>query len=94
MTKLFSIWALGVCLFFSQSIAFAFDLDQARSQKQVVEMPDGYLKALDSSVSSDVKTINAKRKEAYEQLARKEGVDLKVITERAGKKLVEKNPSR
>jgi len=68
----------------------ALDLDEARSKKMVSEQPDGYVKANDASAKTLADDVNAKRKAVYEDLAKKEGVDVKVVAEKAAKKIQEK----
>ncbi len=70
--------------------ANALDLDQARSKKLVVEQPDGYIKAVDPSAKALADDVNAKRKQAYEEVAKKENVDVKMVGEKAAQKIKEK----
>lgn len=48
--------------------AYAFDLHKARKSKKVVELSTGFLKANDPATEADVKTINLKRKKAYQKI--------------------------
>lgn len=74
---------------FSMTV-YALDLDEARNKKLVVEQADGYVKANDPSAKALAEDVNAKRKAAYEDIAKKEGVDVKVVAEKAAKKIQEK----
>ncbi|MED5431894.1 MAG: YdbL family protein, partial [Pseudomonadota bacterium] len=56
--------------------AYALDLDGAKGQGLVGEQPDGYLgvvKATPQAVEL-VSDINAKRRDAYERIARQNGI--------------------
>ncbi len=82
---------IAILLVYSFSMTVhALDLDEARSKKMVSEQPDGYVKANDASAKALADDVNAKRKAVYEDLAKKEGVDVKVVAEKAAKKIQEK----
>ena len=67
----------------------ALELDQARAQNLVKETPSGYLIVVKPSAEVDalVKKVNAGRKNAYQKIAKKQGVALNVVEQSAGKKL-------
>lgn len=69
--------------------ASALTLDQARNQKLVKETASGYLVAVKPSaeVNALVKKVNAGRKSAYQNIAKKQGAPLSVVEQEAGKKL-------
>ncbi|ASK34595.1 YdbL family protein [Alloalcanivorax mobilis] len=74
---------------------FALDLDSAKGQGLVGEQPDGYLgvvKATPEAVelSSD---INQKRRDAYQRIAKQNGITLEQVSTLAGQKAIEKTPS-
>ncbi len=69
---------------------FAMDLDSARAAKKVVELPSGYIEAKDPSAKSLEKEINDKRRKAYEEIAKKNGLTVDQVAEQAAKKIAEK----
>jgi len=74
---------------------FALDLDSARAQGLVRETSAGYLAPVKSTpeVQKLVKNINAERKQLYQQIAQRNNTPLNVVEQRAGKKLIGKNPN-
>ncbi|HUH38382.1 MAG TPA: YdbL family protein [Spongiibacteraceae bacterium] len=91
MTKLLRLVAvLSIAL---SSLAFALDLDAAKQQGLVGEQPNGYLgvvKATPDAVQL-VSDINAKRRQAYERIARDNGITLEQVSTLAGQKAIEKS---
>jgi uncharacterized protein YdbL (DUF1318 family) len=91
MTKLLRLVAvLSIAL---SSLAFALDLDAAKQQGLVGEQPNGYLgvvKATPDAVQL-VSDINAKRRQAYERIARDNGITLEQVSALAGQKAIEKS---
>ena len=75
--------------------AVAMDLNSARTQGLVRETAAGYLAPVKSSpeVQKLVKNINAERKQVYQQIAQRTNTQLNVVEQRAGKKLIKKNPN-
>ncbi|MAX54824.1 MAG: hypothetical protein CL537_04825 [Alcanivoracaceae bacterium] len=72
--------------------AYALDLDGAKGQGLGGEQPDGYLgvvKATPQAVEL-VSDINAKRRDAYERIARQNGITLDQVARLAGQKAIEK----
>lgn len=56
----------------------ANELDQAKAQGQVCEQNDGFLRAkagAPGNIKNLVQKINAKRKDAYAKIAKKNGID-------------------
>lgn len=84
-----ALFAVLLVYGFSMTV-HALDLDEARNKKLVSEQPDGYVKANDPSAKALADDVNAKRKTAYEEIAKKEGIDIKVVAEKAAKKIQEK----
>lgn len=87
--------ALAVAATFLLALpALALDLQDAKSQGLVGEMANGYLGSPQSSPSAEVaeliKDINAKRKEAYQQLAAEQGIPLAAVEKLAGEKAFSK----
>lgn len=74
--------------------ASALDLRQAKSQGMVGETPSGYLGAVKPSpaVNSLINDINAKRKAAYQNIAKKNGTPLSTVEQLAGKKAIDETP--
>ncbi|MTI52826.1 MAG: DUF1318 domain-containing protein [Alcanivorax sp.] len=75
--------------------AFALDLDSAKSQGLVGEQPNGYLgvvKATSEAVEL-VSDVNEKRRQAYQRIARENGISLEQVANLAGQKAIEKTPS-
>ncbi len=72
--------------------AFALDLDSARKQGLVGEQPDGYVGAVQNTaeVSALVKEVNAKRRAAYEAVAKQNGQSLSVVEKLSAEKLYQK----
>lgn len=72
--------------------AWAISLDQAKEQGLVGEMPNGYLGIVveSSEASSLVEMVNAKRKEIYLNLARKNKLTMQQVTKLAGEKSLAK----
>ncbi|MBP9721690.1 MAG: DUF1318 domain-containing protein [Gammaproteobacteria bacterium] len=69
---------------------FALNLEEARAQKKVCELPDGTLqaKSTESEVVSLVSEVNSKREEAYNQISKNENAALTTVKNRAGAKLI------
>lgn len=78
---------------FSASL-WALDIKDAKSTGLVGETEKGYIHAVSSSASADVKaliaTINKQRKAKYEKIAKDNGIDLSSVEVRAGKVTIEK----
>lgn len=75
------------------SLALALDLDAAKGQGLVGEQPNGYLgvvKATPEAVEL-VADINARRREAYERIARENGITLDQVANLAGQKAIERS---
>ena len=83
---------MALLLLACSTLAMALDLDGAKSQGLVGEQPNGYLgvvKATPEAVelASD---INAKRRAAYDAIAKKNGATLDQVAALAGQKAIEK----
>lgn len=78
------------------SSAFALDFDSAKRKGLVGERPDGYVEVV-GDASSDVRAlasdVNAKRRAAYEKVARQNGAPVADVAKIAGKKLIDGAPS-
>lgn len=71
--------------------AQAVDLDSARAAKTIRELPSGYVQSTDASTKALETEVNAKRKAAYEEIAKKNNIPVDQVAAQAGKKLIEKN---
>lgn len=77
-------------LLVSAPFAFALDLTTAKNQGLVGETSKGYLGLVNNSnpeAAALVKTVNAKRKAKYQQIATQNGTQLPAVENLAGKKL-------
>lgn len=76
--------------------ALALELDDARAQGLVGEQSDGYIGAVSASPSPEVRQlvaeVNAKRRAAYEDIARKNGTAVAAVAALAGQRLLERAP--
>jgi uncharacterized protein YdbL (DUF1318 family) len=93
-TILRSFAVLLIALAFAGPAA-ALDLDAAKAQGLVGEQTDGYVGAVKSSpdVAKLVADVNAKRRAAYEELARKNGTPVEAVASLAGQKLIDRAPA-
>lgn len=83
---------MAVLLLSCSTLAMALGLDSAKSQGLVGEQPDGYLgvvKATPDAVELAA-DINAKRRAAYDAIAKKNGATLEQVAILAGQKAIEK----
>jgi len=71
--------------------AFALSLDEAKAKGLVGEKPSGYLGAVTSSgeVQALVNEINGKRRQAYEEIAKRNGTALSAVEALAGQKAIQ-----
>jgi uncharacterized protein YdbL (DUF1318 family) len=78
------------------SSASALDFDSAKRKGLIGERPDGYVEVVGGDASSDLKAlaadVNAKRRAAYEKVARQNGAPLADVAKIAGKKLIDGAP--
>jgi uncharacterized protein YdbL (DUF1318 family) len=76
---------------------WAISLQDAKAQGLIGEQANGYLGLVKSGASAEVKAlvndINAQRKKAYEDIARRNKTDLNVVETLAGKKAIDMTPS-
>ncbi len=76
--------------------AFAIDLRMAKIKGLVGETATGYLapvKPPSPEVARLIQTINAKRKQHYQEIARRNRTSLQAVEVLAGKKAIEKTPA-
>ncbi len=74
--------------------AWALSLQDAKARGLVGEQPNGYLGIVTGGAGRDVQSlvadINRQRNEAYQEKARKIGVELQIIELRIGQRLIER----
>lgn len=74
--------------------SWAIDLHQAKAQGLVGEQANGYLGLVDAGASAEVKAmmndINAKRRQEYLAIAKRNNTALDVVEALAGKKAIER----
>lgn len=84
------ILAIAAALLLGAAVAQAADLDQAKRQGMVCELPTGYLRATTGS-SGDIRAmvdrINAKRREEYSRIADEHGITPQQVGKMTAKKL-------
>lgn len=89
--------ALVTSLLIASGSAWAIGLSEAKKAGLIGEKSSGYLGAVSKPATSDVitliKKVNNKRKTRYQEIAKKNKVDLKVIEVQAGGKLMTKTAS-
>ncbi len=70
---------------------WALTLDEAKAKGMVGEKPNGYLGAVSGGgdVQALVNDINQKRRQAYEDIARKNGTQLSAVETLAGDKAIQ-----
>ena len=83
------ILAICICMLSALSV-FALDLDSARKQNLVQELPNGYLKVVDPKGKSVAETVNAKRKKHFESIAKKNNLSVEVVAKQAAEKIQKK----
>ena len=85
---------LGMCMLLLSTPAFAIDLQTAKAQGLVGETPSGYLQAVKSpsaEVASLINSVNAQRKEKYQEIATRNNTTLQAVEQLAGQKAIEKS---
>ncbi len=89
--KKFRFIVAALLLTFSGAV-LALDLDAAKAQGLVGEQPNGYLgvvKATPEAVEL-VADINDRRRDAYQRIARENGITLDQVSNLAGQKAIER----
>lgn len=91
MAKTKNAWLAGLVLAIALP-ALALDLDEARAKGVVGERADGYVAAVKEKPSDEVKAlvadINAKRRAAYEEIAKRNGAPVEAVAALAGQKML------
>ncbi len=90
----FGVLGLALVGFDGPQISYALTLQEAKSQGVLGETPDGYLGLVSPTASSEVKslmnTVNQKRKQKYQEIAQRNGTQLRAIEVLAGKTAIKK----
>ncbi len=87
---------LFIAVLLCAQTVFALDLQTAKAQGLVGETPAGYLAAVQSGngeVVQLVRSINAQRKQYYQEIAQRNNTPLQAVEQLAGKKAIEKTPA-
>ncbi|MDH4302847.1 MAG: YdbL family protein [Nitrospira sp.] len=72
--------------------AFALSLDEAKAKGLVGERPNGYLGTVNPSnaeAQSLIEDVNRKRKQAYEEIAKRNRTDIRAVETLAGEKAIQ-----
>ncbi len=80
---------LGTMIAFS---VFALSLDEAKAKGLVGERPNGYLGAVNPSnteAQAVIADVNQKRRQAYEDIAKRNRTDLRSVETLAGEKAIQ-----
>jgi len=88
---------VGLVVFGAALPSAALDLDAARQQGLVGEQSDGYVGAVSASPSAEVEAlvteVNAKRRAAYAEIAKKNGTAPEAVAALSGQKLIDRAPA-
>ena len=93
MKKIITLILLSFLLICQPS--FALDLKTAKAQGLVGETATGYLAPVKATPAAQqlVNAINAKRKQHYQQIAKRNKTALSAVEQLAGKKALQKTPA-
>ena len=90
-------FVVGLVVFGAALPSAALDLDAARQQGLVGEQSDGYVGAVSASPSAEVEAlvteVNAKRRAAYAEIAKKNGTAPEAVGVLSAQKLIERAPA-
>lgn len=89
LTIMLCVTVTGVAVAFS---AFALSLDEAKAKGLVGEKPSGYLGAVNPSnaeAQSLIEDVNQKRRQAYEEIAKRNRTDMRAVETLAGEKAIQ-----
>lgn len=78
------------------SSAFALSLDDAKAKGLVGEKTNGYLGAVtlaDAEARALIEDVNQKRRQAYEEIAKRNGTNVQAVETLAGEKAVQNTKS-
>lgn len=90
------IWGLAICIavtvLTTASVVSALSLDEAKTKGLVGERPTGYLGVVNSSdaeAQALIADINQKRRQAYEDIAKRNRTPVKTVETLAGEKAIQ-----
>lgn len=89
LTLAVCVTILGTAVAFS---AFALSLDEAKAKGLVGERANGYLGAVISSnpdAQAVIEDVNRKRRQAYEEIAKRNRTDVRAVETLAGEKAIQ-----
>jgi uncharacterized protein len=81
------------CLLLIAQNAYSIDLQSAKTQGLVGETTSGYLAAVkpaSAEISALIQSVNAERKQKYQEIATRNKITLQDVEQLAGKKAIEK----
>lgn len=85
---------IAIALACSMQVFAELSLDSAKAQGLVGEDSSGYLAAVDTAPSREVRTlineINGKRREEYERIADSNNIEVSAVEQLAGKKAIQR----
>lgn len=95
MLKVISRTFISLIFVVLASPAFALSLQDAKTQGLVGEQLNGYLGIIkeSSDVKALVSNVNKRRKAKYQELAKKNNIDLATVAKLAGNKAISKTKS-
>jgi len=93
MKKIITLFLFGLLLICQPAVAL--DLQSAKAQGLVGETATGYLAPVKATpeVKQLVATINARRKQVYNQISQRNKTPLHAVEQLAGKKAIAKTPA-
>ncbi|HID70271.1 MAG TPA: DUF1318 domain-containing protein [Desulfobacterales bacterium] len=93
MKKTITLFLFGLLLICQPAVAL--DLQSAKAQGLIGETATGYLAPVKATpeVQQLVATINAKRKQVYSQISKRNKTSLSAVEKLAGKKAIAKTPA-
>lgn len=85
--KTIQVLILFILTVMSTAPTLAMDLDTARANKSVTELPNGFLQANNDAAKALVEDINKKRKSFYEDIAKKNNIPVEQVGAQAAEKI-------
>lgn len=94
MKKFNVILAAAFASLFIAHTAFALSLSEAKQKGLVGEQISGYLGTVNATPETTalVQSINAKRKQKYQEIAQRNGASIESVEQLAGKTALQKTP--
>jgi len=87
--------SLILSMFVLSTSVWALSLQDAKKQGKVGETVSGYVAAVkpEASINALVQSINGKRKQKYQAIAKRNGTSLSSVEKLAGQKSLQKTPA-